>query len=785
MKKTLLLISILFLFASFGYALTCELTQGQCVGDNASIILCLSDETNAHAELPYQIGDRDICPNYEWKVCCRDTVYVSNECKGNYAVVAWLNDITNAHAAVIKDSTYSIPVCISGLRSASCLRKSGPGEFLISLNLPSNAHLSGLKDNSYPDDGKLYCTVNSDKDGDGFSANEDCDDDNPNVYPGAPEIGNGIDDNCNGLIDGDDPSFKDLPEGWYQLSKDSGFSEYTPGGVKVEEGNGSVNVFRITENKNKAIVSKKIKVESGRNYVASIHSTCEATLQLAFGNQAGSKVEGGLWSFLTGKPLNNSVAGTGKISLTVNSEDSDQVQILINAKTKDCLIQEPQLELRGRIHPADYNDLYTPTDFTQITDQPIASASCCPQGECWNGFTCIENMRDNTFMAENVSGKAVYRCIDGSWVFMAMLYDWNNQEWGSCADEGQCFVLSSIKGADPRAKAGDFYEGKIPTCIDDKEFIFDHYCDNGTWTSRTKFLATKFLEVYGNNDYVLYCADYQEALLDYQDKINYLGGRSTAALSAKTGLGGALGGANATAETANICFPNIIGKADELVPTEKNTCINNVCILKYKSGGGFKTAFATTMNRDLNEADSFLVALNIPQNRLASACQEGTDFVKCSLAEITGDLWYSSQLGAVIYGKEGVKVENGIFDKIINWFGNLFGGKELGAEKTLIENATKFNQVYFLSSGDKKIRVVSEAYPGRGTLVAEYDGFTTPVCDYLENIDLPAGVGVELLEAAAGRQRINCSKEGNRYTFTAVAGLDFWWTQLTGRLRVN
>lgn len=41
-----------------------------------------------------------------------------------------------------------------------------------------------------------------DYDGDGyFISHGDCDDDNPAVYPGAPEGGNGIDDNCNGQID--------------------------------------------------------------------------------------------------------------------------------------------------------------------------------------------------------------------------------------------------------------------------------------------------------------------------------------------------------------------------------------------------------------------------------------------------------------------------------------------------------------------------------------------------------------------------------------------------------
>ena len=42
-----------------------------------------------------------------------------------------------------------------------------------------------------------------DLDGDGYFANEDCDDSNPDIHPSATEYCDGIDTNCNGILDDD------------------------------------------------------------------------------------------------------------------------------------------------------------------------------------------------------------------------------------------------------------------------------------------------------------------------------------------------------------------------------------------------------------------------------------------------------------------------------------------------------------------------------------------------------------------------------------------------------
>ena len=93
-----------------------------------------------------------------------------------------------------------------------------------------------------------------DADGDGYPSTEDCDDDNPDVWPGAAEVCNGVDDDCDPAIDeevlttyftdSDDDGFGDLsspqpacerPAGAVANSTDcdDGRADVNPGGTEV------------------------------------------------------------------------------------------------------------------------------------------------------------------------------------------------------------------------------------------------------------------------------------------------------------------------------------------------------------------------------------------------------------------------------------------------------------------------------------------------------------------------------------------------------------------------
>ncbi|MEC7983857.1 MAG: putative metal-binding motif-containing protein [Myxococcota bacterium] len=59
-----------------------------------------------------------------------------------------------------------------------------------------------------------------DIDGDGFPSDIDCNDKDANIHPRAEETCNGVDDNCDGLVDAEDPEVVDLNEGYWDADGD-------------------------------------------------------------------------------------------------------------------------------------------------------------------------------------------------------------------------------------------------------------------------------------------------------------------------------------------------------------------------------------------------------------------------------------------------------------------------------------------------------------------------------------------------------------------------------------
>ncbi|MCB9744752.1 MAG: VCBS repeat-containing protein [Alphaproteobacteria bacterium] len=78
----------------------------------------------------------------------------------------------------------------------------------------------------------------ADNDGDGYPACEDCDDDNASANPGAEEVCDGVDNDCNGVIDGDDASDAST---YYADSDADGYGSADASRVDCEQPEGFVS----------------------------------------------------------------------------------------------------------------------------------------------------------------------------------------------------------------------------------------------------------------------------------------------------------------------------------------------------------------------------------------------------------------------------------------------------------------------------------------------------------------------------------------------------------------
>ncbi len=103
------------------------------------------------------------------------------------------------------------------------------------IDSPDDTHVedTDLVDTEPPED-----TGPFDVDGDGYVASEDCDDEDPEINPGAVEVCDGIDNDCSGDIDGD---ATDRPT-WYADVDEDGFGDESQATLACEQPAGTVDV---------------------------------------------------------------------------------------------------------------------------------------------------------------------------------------------------------------------------------------------------------------------------------------------------------------------------------------------------------------------------------------------------------------------------------------------------------------------------------------------------------------------------------------------------------------
>lgn len=81
---------------------------------------------------------------------------------------------------------------------------------------------------------------NTDQDGDSFSVNEDCDDNNATIFPGAMELCNGVDDDCDQLtdegFDGDGDGFAPCGEDLTRFDCDDSHRQINPSAMELCNG---------------------------------------------------------------------------------------------------------------------------------------------------------------------------------------------------------------------------------------------------------------------------------------------------------------------------------------------------------------------------------------------------------------------------------------------------------------------------------------------------------------------------------------------------------------------
>ncbi|MBI4449338.1 hypothetical protein HY641_04920 [Candidatus Woesearchaeota archaeon] len=267
----------------------------------------------------------------------------------------------------------------------------------------------------------------------------------------------------------------------------------------------------------------------------------------------------------------------------------------------------------------------TPQEILNALDpsntQRRSPSGCCPQLSCWDGKRCIANQKDDS-KTPSIAG---YRCIDGNWRIQAQRTTFDRSDTGFCPRDDQCLIKSngnpSLNDQPLRHNLTDPTKG--PACIADGQHVLQKgvlgdfsgtYCQNGTWTTRTKTLALHLMdhaETTSAGTWAMFCDTYENALTFVSD----IPGVS-----------------------------DVSGLLRECTTEGQQTpCVNEFCVLKYNRG----VAWGVSLNKPINDpTKSFLIALGLAST---SCNQHILPIADNQFHDCSQGVWYNQGQNSIIY----------------------------------------------------------------------------------------------------------------------------------------
>ncbi|HLD42759.1 MAG TPA: hypothetical protein VJB08_02095 [Candidatus Nanoarchaeia archaeon] len=405
----------------------------------------------------------------------------------------------------------------------------------------------------------------------------------------------------------------------------------------------------------------------------------------------------------------------------------------------------------------------TPTDTLQ--------QDCCPANKCYNptgGANAAPACVDPGETA--IQGGSQYICEAGTWQQTSAKLNWDN-EAGYCREPTQCLVNPNPSESAAATLAGletlgiDDASNNDIHCIDSGQYIGDHYCESGKWTTRTKLLALTLRDspdINGEDKYTIYCDTY--------DKV---------------------------ANSYGYSLPEALPQFDVnqiFAPSDpKQRLANNVCVLVLDDG---TAAFGTSLNQPFNEPQqrgnaqvNIWDLVDAEQNDCNVRIPGDNSMQFC----IGNQLWYNPYLQLMVYSKEGITLNTPNFAQqttaflsnpiraIMNLINRFRDTNPTLAVNEFLSQTKNFDTLYLAKNGEREVKAFIEEGLGdnhdKDHFSALFSCFNEDICTSIES-EYPPSTNND----------VRCSVQGTdsavQFQRTRQTSAEVW-TSLISSLRLN